>query len=1163
MELKQIFAKPVDRPIEGVIKADDLTSLKLEVEEYVITNEVSKSLTKFLEAYNNYQGANGVWISGFFGSGKSHLLKMLALLLENQAIDGKLALEYFLPKCQEDAFLKGGLNKATAIPSNSILFNIDQKADTISKTETDAVLSVFVKVFNEMRGYYGKQGYVAKFELDLDTRGVYEDFQQAFKEIAGTSWKRGREQIILEKNNVAKAYARVSESSVESQKNIVDAYRDDYKLSIEDFAEQVNAYIQDQEPGFRLNFFVDEVGQYIADNVKLMTNLQTIAESLATKCKGQAWLIVTAQDDMSKVLGKMGKQQTTDFSKIQARFKTRVKLTSQNVDEVIEKRLLNKNDQGKQVARKLYRAEENNFGTLFDFADGATTYRNYRDEAHFVDAYPFVPYQFTLFQSSIETLSAHEAFEGKHQSVGERSMLEVFQEVVKRIAEEEVGELATYDLMFEGLQATLKAQTQGAIWKADKHLSNDFAKRILRALFLVKYVEGFNATPRNLRVLMQSRFDQDLPALQEKMKQALTLLESQTYIQRSGNEYEYLTDEEKDIEQEIKNTEVDSGDVNDTLEEIVFSDIIRDRKIRYDVTGQDYSFTKKVDDRIIGRRQELAIHLVTPFHENIDAPDILRANSLGKPELMVVLPADVRLMEDLLLYKKTDKYVRLNRTSAQRESIQEIIYRKGSQNNQRFKEIKNRARSLMAQAKLYVSGEKIKVAAKDPKSRVIKGFNELVVKTYPNLRMLRAVSYEEEDIRKYLELTKGSMFDGESTDLTEPEQEVLAHLKSNQRVGVLTTVKSLVETFTQKPYGWYLAAIQCQVAMLHGRGKIEARSDANILDGDNLERALKNTHGFSNVILEPRTEYTSSQLRRLKDFYNDFFDQPPVAQAARALGKETKDALRVLLGELRELHAQREQYPFLAVLEEPIQTVESVIPQNYTYFLEELPSQEEALLDMKEDILDPVRRFMRGNNKGIYDRVRHFVQEQGPNFSDVKGDAPQRLQAILQDPACYTGDKMRTAKTLFEDLKAHIETLVEEERQRAVQAVQRLKESIQAIDEYAQLASNQIEQLERSFQRVQDQIQLEHLIAVMRDRVRRFESDDYIRLLEKIDRWTQSEEKDNQGVAEPRPIYIARDELPVPFARPYLATEADVEAYLEKFKEVMLKTLRDGKRIQV
>ena len=190
MILKTIFKKPVDRPIEGVIKADDEASLRLEIEEYVLTNEVEKRFESFLDAYNNYEGANGVWISGFFGSGKSHLLKMLAFLLENRQIDGASALELFLPKCGENEILRGDLKRAVATPSKSILFNIDQKADVISKTQIDALLAVFVKVFDEMCGYYGKQGHIAQFERDLDSRGFYEKFKSAYESTSGRAWQK-------------------------------------------------------------------------------------------------------------------------------------------------------------------------------------------------------------------------------------------------------------------------------------------------------------------------------------------------------------------------------------------------------------------------------------------------------------------------------------------------------------------------------------------------------------------------------------------------------------------------------------------------------------------------------------------------------------------------------------------------------------------------------------------------------------------------------------------------------------------------------------------------------------------------------------------------------------------------------------------------------------
>lgn len=1163
MNLNQIFAKPVDRPIEGVIKADDVASLKLEVEEYVFTNEISKRLGAFLDAYNNYQGANGAWISGFFGSGKSHLLKMLALLLENYELEGKSVLDYFLPKCSDDAMLQGDMRLAAEIPAHSILFNIDQKADTISKTETDAVLSVFVKVFNEMQGYYGKQGYVAQFERDLDERGLLERFKRAYEEIAGQEWEQGREQIILEKQNISDVYARISGSSAEAALGIIDKYRADYKVSIEDFAELVNAYIQKQEPGFRLNFFADEVGQYIAGNVKLMTNLQTIAESLATRCQGRAWLIVTAQEDMETVVGEFDRQQGNDFTKIQARFKTRMKLTSANVDEVIQKRLLKKNERGETYLARLYDQERNNFGTLFDFADGSVSYRNFRDQGHFVNSYPFIPYQFTLFQSAIENLSLQNAFEGRHSSVGERSMLGVFQEVVVEIANQDVGQLATFDLMFEGIRTVLKSQIQRSILNAEQHLADDFALQVLKALFLVKYVKEFKATPRNIRVLMHDRFDQHLPGLQENVAAALNLLEQQTYIQRNGEEYEFLTDEEKDIEQEIKNTDVDDGDVARTLEDLLFAGIIRDRKVRHEATGQDFPFTRKLDDRLIGREQELAIHFITPFHESVDNLTRLQANSLGRAELMIVMPPDDRLVRDLLLYKKTEKYVRQNQSTTQQETARRILSDKGFQNSARLTTIRSRTGDQISKARLFAMGEEVDVSGADPRGRILQGFNELVVKTYPNLRMLRNVAYHENDIAKYLDV-QSSLFGNEGDIVSEAEGEMLAFIQANSRAGVRTTLKSLETHFSRKPYGWYLAAIQCVLAKLCGRGKIEVRSDGNLLEDQGLERALKNTHSFPNVILEPQIDFTASQVRNLKDFFSDFFDHPPPATEARALGKETGEAFKALLNELDLLAVQANRYPFLSALDDPLATLRGFTGQPYTFFLTGLRQYEEGLFDQKEAILDPVRRFMSGANKTIYDQARDFVQKQEPNFTALDSDQPRQLGAILADPGCYKGNQMQQAKRLVDDLGREISALVKQEQANAIGAADQLQARLKGTEDYASLPNDRKAQLDQPFDAFRRTINQQTLVAVIRDSLHRFEQGEYSRLLSQISAWAQETSTEaGAEVAENGVEYVTQSRLALTFARPYLADEADIDAYLAELKAAMLKAIKDGKRIQI
>ena len=1160
MNLQAIFERDVNRPIEGVIKADDEASLKSELEEYVLTNEVAKRLDQFLDAYNNYHGANGVWVSGFFGSGKSHLLKMLALVLENRAVDGTHALDLFLPKIQEDKILAAALQKAVAIPSRSILFNIDQKADVISKTQSDALLAVFVKVFDEACGYYGKQPYIAQFERELDRDGLFDKFKVEFQLAAGNDWDWGRARPARVASFIDQAF-----SSVTGQKGdgVLDKFRHDYRLSIEDFAHHIQEWLDRQAPNSRLNFFVDEVGQYVSENTKLMTNLQTVAESLATKCNGRAWVIVTAQEEMKAVIGEMSKQQSNDFTKIQARFANRMKLTSADVAEVIQKRLLLKNSSGQQQLAAIYNQQSNNFKTLFDFADGATTYRNFRDADHFVSAYPFIPYQFDLFQTAIQGISLHNGFEGKHSSVGERSMLGVFREVAIAIAARPVGQLATFDLMFEGIRTSLKAAIQSAIQVAEKNLGDEFAVRLLKALFLVKYVKGFKSTLRNLSVLMLDRFDQDIPALRKKIEAALNLLEQQTYIQRNGDVYEYLTDEEKDIEQEIKNTEIESSDVVAELERLVFDHVIKQRKIRYE-NGQDYPYARKMDDRLQGREHELAIHVITPFSESAGNETVQRMQSMGRDELRVVLPEDERLVRDLLMYKRTEKYIRQNVSVAQQEIVKRILNDKGFQNRERLVEIENRLGQLLSQAKLIINSGDIEVSGDDPQARILRGFHQLIEYSYPNLRMLRGVAYNEGDVGNFLRHSQEGLLGNDATNLTEAEQELLAFVQSNARGGVRTTLKSLIERFERKPYGWYYAAILCNVALLCARGKLELRSDSNVLEDDALERALRNTHGHANVVLEPQVEYTASQVRALKDFYSEFFDGPAKATEAKSLARETAEAFSSLQHELAELHAQVGQFPFLSVLAPVLTTLKETAAKNSSWFLTELPRQEDTLLDVKEQLIDPLRKFMGtadkpGQQAQLYIEALTFTQAQEDNFSYIQGDEVAQIKATLADANCYKGNRLQLLKSQLDALRQKITEQRDLEANAATSAIQALEAKMRGEAKFTALPHERQASLLKEFKAVSDSIENQKRIAMIRDLRRRFEEQDYSRLLAQLD---VTEQSSNTKQPEPPKLVAARS-IAIPFDKAWLADEADLDRYLKVLRQEWLQEIQAGKKVQV
>ena len=1167
MKLTQIFQKPVDRSIEGVIKADDETSLRLEVEEYVLTNEVAQRLETFLEAYNDYRGANGAWISGFFGSGKSHLLKILAMVLENRRIDGVPVLELFLPKCEDNAILRGSLQKAAAIPSRSILFNIDQKADVISKTQVDALLAVFVKVFDEMCGYYGKQGYIANFERDLDRRGKFVEFKQDYAQVAGITWEQGREQVMLEDENIAQAYAQITNGVAKTANGILDKYRADYKVSIEDFAIQINDYIERQPPHFRLNFFVDEVGQYIANNVKLMTNLQTIAESLATKSRGRAWIVVTSQQEMKEVIGELNSQQASDFSKIMARFVTRMTLTSQNVAVVIQKRLLAKNAAGQALLTTLYQQQNNNFGTLFDFSDSSRTYRNYRDQQHFIDSYPFIPYQFDLFQAAIQNLSLHNAFEGRHSSVGERSMLAVFQEVAKLIANHEIGQLATFDLMFEGIRTALKAQVQGSILTAERNLNQPFAVRVLKALFLVKYVKEFKASVHNISVLMTDCFGQDIAQLRNQVEEALNLLEQQTYIQRNGDLYEFLTNEEKDVEEEIKNTEVDSDAVAEKLSDIIFGLILGERKIRYEDNNQDFMYARKLDDQLKGRDYETTIHVISPFHEHFDSEDTLRMHAMGRAELMLLMPADNRLVLDLLMYKRTEKYIQQNYTTTQQEAKKRILDGKRSQNQERLRGLEARTKDLVGRAKLFVGGTELEINSSDPQSRIMRGFQELIRRTYPNLKMLRGRSYQESEIEANLKPAASTLFSTESASLSEAGQELLGHIQGNQRSGVRTTLKSLVDRFEHKPYGWSLAAVQCNLALLSAQGKVELRQDSNLLEDTALVRALRNTQAHQNVVLELQIEFSAGQVRKLKDFFESFFDLPAQASEARELGKETAKAIEDRLNGLVALANNRSLYPFLAELNEPINTLRELVGQPYTFYLTDLLKKEDGLLDLKEKVIAPILVFWSGSQKVLYEEARRFMQEQHENFPYLDGTQSTQLRDLLTAREVFKGNRMQQVRALVETLREQVSELVRQEQAAAEAKLAALRARLTGADEWSRLTPVQQSQIEATFDRFQSGLQGHTLIAVIRDHLRRFEEREYPQQLAKMTAWAHPPEKImdgiDRGVKEPRVEYIPSSAIPVAFDKPWLASPEDVDRYLEALRSAYNEQIARGKRINL
>lgn len=439
MQIKNMFEKKIDRDIKGVIKVgqSDEENVYQELDEYVVTKELLKHFRDFFNNYekgvDGYTDKMGVWISGFFGSGKSHFLKILSYLLKNSTVEGKRAIEYFTDgKKIEDPMLIAEMTKAGTIESDVMLFNIDSKGSAKVGSGKEAIVEVFMKVFNEMQGYCGSIPYLAEFERQLDNEGRFEEFKEKFEANAGAPWEKKRQAFVVIQDKVVKTLVEMNFMSEEAARNWCKNAKGNYDLSIEKFVSLVQEYCAKKGPNHHVIFLVDEIGQYIADDTQLMLNLQTIVEDLGTACKGKAWVIVTSQEDIDSITKTKG----NDFSKIQGRFDTRLSLSASNVDEVIRKRVLAKNETATQILRLLYEQKESIIKNLITFTADTADKKLYADKADFADCYPFIPYQFNLLGQVLTAVRTHGA-SGKHLSDQSRSMLALFQESAIRVMDKE------------------------------------------------------------------------------------------------------------------------------------------------------------------------------------------------------------------------------------------------------------------------------------------------------------------------------------------------------------------------------------------------------------------------------------------------------------------------------------------------------------------------------------------------------------------------------------------------------------------------------------------------------------------------------------------------------------------------------------------------------
>lgn len=967
VKIKELFKKAIDRNIEGVVTIGNEVEERVfqELDEYVVTAEIVKHFRTFFRKYRESitspTSKMGIWISGYFGSGKSHFLKMLGYILENKEVMGLYAPEFFKEKIHDQTVI-ADLEKSAESNTKVVIFNIDSKAGAGAKAKPQAIMDVMLRTFNEAVGLSATTPWVADMERELIKEGAYDRFQASFTEHAKKDWKSdGRNQAFLNRNNIIKALVATRDMDEDSARKYFDDQVNNFTMTTERFARTVNDYCRANNT--RVAFLMDEVGQFVGKNTELMLNLQTCVEDLGKYCEGKAWVIVTSQQELKELVD-ASQDKKLDFSKIQSRFDTRILLSGANADEVIKKRILDKKAEVTPTLETLFETNEARLSNVIIF-DQKPTWNGYRGKEDFKNVYPFVSYQFELLQKVFNAIRDHGMTEGKHLSQNERSLLNAFQESSKAYAERELGVLVPFDDFYYTVDNFIDYDIKTVFTNAQKKASlNDFDIRVLKLLFMIKYVKEMPATIDRLATLMVSSIYEDKLILKNKIEASLKSLEDETLIQKTSlDTFDFLTNEEQDVNRQINATAYDEGEIVRTIAQMLYEEVLQDQKIKYG--KYDFAFNRFVDSQNIGQNNpsNITCKAVTGFYGKINEWDLAMESS-GSEKLLIDLQ-DGAFISELIRASRIAVY-KQNHLASMSPTLAEILQKKSVELADRRKKAQDSIRLALKSANIYANGAKLELTSKDGRERVFSALKKMVEAKYYSLSKMGYSFDTINAIFDELNTESGLVGNWPNEDANkEAYEEIKTKLKSDKQVSRITTVKTLTDYFSKSPYGWRELDIKGCLAVLwkHGvvaldlHGKSLSVSNAN----DKWEFAKGNkTDSLSVKLQEKIDEETLDKVRRaIKAIFNE-----TIPLNEEKLRKGIIDIVNAKVEALKNIQVKFEGKPYPGkdkVIELHRELAAVIKNDDSSYIFSQVLLKKDAL-EQNNDILDEILSFYQSGS---------------------------------------------------------------------------------------------------------------------------------------------------------------------------------------------------------
>lgn len=898
MKIKDIFRSPIDRRIEEVIKVDlgDEDTVAYELSEYVVTEHLRQEFEKVLDVYqetiNKPGETTNIWVSGFFGSGKSSFAKVLGYLLENPAVKGKPAVDRFFERI-EDARLRALLSTIHAqAPSLAVFLDLSSSKNVLREGES-IVLPLYRALLDRLG--YARDFVLAHLEFDLESDGQLAAFEKKFTEVTGRPWTE-RRHVTLARNEASHALHLLRPDTYPAPDSWARTVADP-EINADFLAARALDLLARRAPDAkRLVFVVDEVGQYVARDEKRMFDLMGLAHAVQKK-RGRIWLVVTSQEKLEDVVDSIeGKQ--VELARVKDRFQVTVDLVPSDIEEVVSRRVLEKKADAAAELRRRFQAHRNKLGESIRL-DSPTRQRDLSEE-EFVRLYPLVPYQIQLF---IDAVSAHRAKGGAGPMLGgsNRTLIKLAQQMVvhqkTRLGERELGSLATVDMAYDLLESIIPTAQQAEIDAIGaRHGQDSVSARVAKAVALVSGVPALRLEAQNLAALLHPAVDAE--SLRDKVVEALDALTQEEVLRRTDDGYKLQSPEEKDWERERRSIDMKPAQWHRIRREIL--------KQLLEGLSVDAGRTFRVDVTVDGERildGDLSVAIEEhdeAFHDDLRA----RSREKGTTLFWAYRPSDATV-DVAREFHRSAEIIRRREGGPKSAGEVELLGEERVRRDRAEEELRRRLDADLLAGTIFFQGVDDEPSNGDLRSALKNALGSKVPRIYPRLQEVTAPARRADA----LTILRADTLDGlpsylstpglgivrigpEGTSLAvdrDPLAAVLAEIKGRASYGLEASGKYLEEHFGGPPWGATVEVVEVLVAALLRAGAIEAISQgARIRDprDPRLERVFNTLPGFRATTFVPQREVDPDMRARVGKRLQELTgERPPIAadQLARRI----------------------------------------------------------------------------------------------------------------------------------------------------------------------------------------------------------------------------------------------------------------------------------------